>query len=229
MCRQPVMQGQTVRNSAVHNVGRSRSKAFYLCIQRERKLYYLWFRKAWNNLVWICSWHPIQTDNGGEFTHTQKTKRIHPFDSICVKLHITHKLIRPRTPWHNDKSERSHRSVQERFCNHLSFYSYEDLQTRIKRYLYRSNNIPMSVPCWISPNQKQRKMQTAWFSDFSRSMPSLRQKNQFSIDETLSIFPVSHHWQIYIFILWENAVSRTKSAVRCEICAGGMYCRISKR
>lgn len=66
----------------------------------------------------------IQTDNGGEFTHTQKTKRIHPFDSLCAELHITHKLIRPRTPWHNGKVERSHRNDQERFYNHLSFCSY---------------------------------------------------------------------------------------------------------
>ena len=55
----------------------------------------------------------IQTDNGGEFTHTKKTKRIHPFDSLCAELHITHKLIRPRTPWHNGKVERSHRNDQE--------------------------------------------------------------------------------------------------------------------
>lgn len=50
----------------------------------------------------------IQTDNGGEFNHTQKTKRIHPLDVLCNKLHITHKTIRPATPWHNGKVERSH-------------------------------------------------------------------------------------------------------------------------
>ncbi|HJA69857.1 MAG TPA: IS481 family transposase, partial [Firmicutes bacterium] len=47
------------------------------------------------------------------------------------------------------------------FYNHLSFYSYEDLQIQMKRYLYRSNNIPMAVLGWKSPNQKQRKMETA--------------------------------------------------------------------
>lgn len=103
----------------------------------------------------------IQTDNGGEFTHMKKTKRIHPFDSLCAELHITHKLIRPRTPWHNGKVERSHRNDQEPFYNHLSFYSYEDLQIQMKRYLYRSNNIPMAVLGWKSPNQKQREMETA--------------------------------------------------------------------
>ena len=43
------------------------------------------------------------------------------------------------------KVEKSHRSDQERFYNHLKFYSYEDLQIQMKRYLYRSNRIPMTV------------------------------------------------------------------------------------
>ena len=76
----------------------------------------------------------IQTDNGGEFTHTQKTSRIYPLDVLCSRLHIVHKTIRPKTPWHNGKVERSHRNDQERFYNHLSFYSYEDLQLQMKRY-----------------------------------------------------------------------------------------------
>lgn len=35
------------------------------------------------------------------------------------------------------------------------------METRMKRYLYRSNNIPMAVLGWKSPNQKQREMETA--------------------------------------------------------------------
>ena len=38
----------------------------------------------------------IQTDNGGEFTHTQKTNRIHPLHVLCNRLHIVHKTIRPK-------------------------------------------------------------------------------------------------------------------------------------
>ena len=101
----------------------------------------------------------IQTDNGSEFTYTQKTKRIHPVDKLCTQLHIEHKLIRPRTPWYNGKVERSHRFDQERFYNYLKFYSYEDLQIQMKRYLYRSNRIPMSVLGWISPIQKRKQLE----------------------------------------------------------------------
>ncbi|MBQ8077035.1 MAG: transposase [Eubacterium sp.] len=101
----------------------------------------------------------IQTDNGIEFTHTVKTKRIHPFDIFCNKYNINHKLIIPRTPWHNGKVERSHRSDQERFYNFLNFYSYDDLLKQMKRYLNRSNNIPMSVLGWKSPLQKRFELE----------------------------------------------------------------------
>lgn len=105
----------------------------------------------------------IQTDNGSEFNHTRKTSRVHPLDVLCNRLHIVHKTIRPATPWHNGKVERSHRSDQERFYNHLSFYSYEDLQLQMKRYLYRSNRIPMSVLGWKSPIQKRWELEAARF------------------------------------------------------------------
>ena len=100
----------------------------------------------------------IQTDNGSEFNHTQNTTRIHPFDVFCNEIHVQHKTIRPKTPWHNGKVERSHRNDQQRFYNYLKFYSFEDLQLQMKRYLYRSNNIPMSILGWMSPNQIHQKL-----------------------------------------------------------------------
>ena len=59
----------------------------------------------------------IQTDNGFEFTYPRDYKRTHSFDIFCNQLEIQHKLIHPRTPWHNGKVERSHRNDQERFYN----------------------------------------------------------------------------------------------------------------
>ena len=100
----------------------------------------------------------IQTDNGAEFTHFQKTNRAHPMDIECRRLQIKHKLIRPRTPWHNGKVERSHRNDQDRFYNHLRFYSYDDLKVQMKRWLYRSNRIPMSVLGWMSPLQRRQSL-----------------------------------------------------------------------
>ena len=101
----------------------------------------------------------LQTDNGPEFTHLAKTKREHPLDTLCRKLGIRHQKIRPRTPRHNGKVERSHRNDQERFYNHMSFYSYADLIIQMKRYLWRSNNIPMQVLKWKSPLQKRIELE----------------------------------------------------------------------
>jgi len=103
----------------------------------------------------------IQTDNGSEFTQSRRTDRKHAFDVLCSRLNIAHKLIRPRTPWHNGKVERSHRNDQERFYNHMSFYSYEDLKVQMKRYLFRSNRIPMAILDWMSPFQKRQSLLAA--------------------------------------------------------------------
>ena len=100
----------------------------------------------------------IQTDNGQEFTYTMKTDRTHPLDTLLNQLNITHQLIRPRTPRHNGKVERSHRNDQNRFYNFLSFYSYDDLKKQTKSYLKRSNNIPMQVLGWLSPIEMRNQI-----------------------------------------------------------------------
>lgn len=101
----------------------------------------------------------IQTDNGGEFTHIAETNRIHPLDVLCNSLNIEHKLIRPRTPRHNGKVERSHRNDGQRFYNFLSFYSYDDLLKQMKSYLKRSNNIPMQILNWKTPLEKRQELE----------------------------------------------------------------------
>lgn len=99
----------------------------------------------------------IQTDNGPEFTYFRETERIHLFDRFCQEKGIRHQLIRPRTPRHNGKVERSHRNDNERFYSKMSFYSYEDLITQMKRYLYKSNRLPMQTLQWLTPIEKRRK------------------------------------------------------------------------
>ncbi len=110
----------------------------------------------------------IQTDNGPEFRLlNEKTKdgRIHSFDKLCLDLGIEHKCIRPRTPRHNGKVERSHRNDNERFYRYLRYYSFDDLQIQMKDYLRRSNNIPTVVlrssddkRRWLSPNEKELEL-----------------------------------------------------------------------
>lgn len=100
----------------------------------------------------------IQTDNGHEFTYIKNTDRIHPLDTLLNSLKITHKLIKPRTPRHNGKVERSHRNDQQRFYSYLSFYSYDDLLKQMKAYLKRSNNIPMQSLNWLTPLEKRQEL-----------------------------------------------------------------------
>jgi len=102
--------------------------------------------------------YTIQTDNGFEFTHTTNTDRTHPFDILLDHLGIKHKLIRPRTPRHNGKVERSHRNDNARFYQCLKFYSLEDLREQAKRYLSRSNNIPMATLGYLTPLEMREKL-----------------------------------------------------------------------
>lgn len=111
----------------------------------------------------------IQTDNGIEFSHFRETKLIHPFDVFCASLNIEHKLIRPRTPRHNGKVERSHRNDNERFYKYLSFYSYEDLVKQMKDYLYRSNRILSSTLNWKSPVEKRIELEQSGFYNYTLS------------------------------------------------------------
>ena len=100
----------------------------------------------------------IQTDNGSEFTYTRQTKndKEHLLDKFCRINKIEHKLIRPRTPRHNGKVERSHRSDNERFYKYLKFYSFEDLQNQMRAYLKRSNDIPSSTIGWKTPKEMRK-------------------------------------------------------------------------
>lgn len=142
----------------------------YTCIDeasRERFLY--WYNEQSpfstvdfiNKAIKYFGYTPkeIQTDNGQEFTWNKSNiKVIHPMDKLCTKLNIKHHKIKPRTPRHNGKVERSHRNDNERFYTYLKFYSLEDLREQGKRYLKRSNNIPMKVLGFLSPIEMREKL-----------------------------------------------------------------------
>ena len=96
----------------------------------------------------------VQTDNGFEFTNRfSNSKRHLPtlFEATAAKLGIRHKLIRPYTPRHNGKVERSHREDQKRFYSCHSFYSLDDLAKQLAVHNRRSNNFPMRPLGWLSP------------------------------------------------------------------------------
>ena len=76
----------------------------------------------------------VQTDNGFEFTNRfSNRKRDLPtlFETTATQLGIRHKPIRPYTPRHNGKVERSHREDQKRFYSCHRFYSLDDFARQL--------------------------------------------------------------------------------------------------
>ena len=104
----------------------------------------------------------IQTDNGIEFTYKYISEtNICPFDKALIELGIKHKLIPPRTPWHNGKVERSHRNDQRYFYDWETFRSIDELNSKLAEHLIWSNNKTMRTLGRKSPVQILKDKLTA--------------------------------------------------------------------
>ena len=98
----------------------------------------------------------VQTDNGPEFTNRLNSScsdRKTQFEVTLEKLGITHKLIKPYTPRHNGKVERSHRKDNEYFYAAHTFFSFSDYQNQLALWNIKYNNFPMRPLEWRSPKQ----------------------------------------------------------------------------
>lgn len=96
----------------------------------------------------------IQTDNGFEFTNRlagNQTEKKTAFEITAQTLGIKLKHIKPYTPRHNGKVERSHREDQKRFYQHHKFYSFEDFARQLAAWQPRSNRLPMRPLGFLSP------------------------------------------------------------------------------
>ena len=103
----------------------------------------------------------VQTDNGTEFTKQflTKDKNNHSmFEKTAKQLKVKLKRIKPGTPKHNGKVERSHREDQKLFysemirLNHL-ITDENDFKKRLKRHQDKTNNRPMKPLKFMSPKQ----------------------------------------------------------------------------
>ena len=99
----------------------------------------------------------VQTDNGVEFTkrflRTKDEQNYSLFETILAQKNIRHKLIKPYTPRHNGKVERSHKEDQKRLYNKAKFFSFEDFKKQLRRHNQRTNHIPMKPLNFLSPVQ----------------------------------------------------------------------------
>jgi len=96
----------------------------------------------------------VQTDNGFEFTNrfsNSKRDILTLFEFTAAELGVRHKLIRPYTPRHNGKVERSHREDQKRFYDTHRFWSRADFGVQLAAHQSRSNSRPMRPLNWLSP------------------------------------------------------------------------------
>ena len=103
----------------------------------------------------------VQTDNGPEFTKqfmANKTNNHSMFEVTAKRLRIKLKRIKPGTPKHNGKVERSHREDQKLFYSEIVrlnrlITDEEDFKRRLKRHQDKTNNRPMRPLGYKTPKQ----------------------------------------------------------------------------
>ncbi|MBE5806046.1 MAG: CHAP domain-containing protein [Clostridiales bacterium] len=117
----------------------------------------------------------IQTDNGFEFTNrlsynTSIRDRKTLFENKLEELGIRHKLIKPYTPRHNGKVERSHRKDQERFyykkvlhkvywdMNEIKWHKSLDKEKLIKLHIDIRGKSAQEMAAQYKFNDEQMKM-----------------------------------------------------------------------
>ena len=101
----------------------------------------------------------IQTDNGFEFTKRfggSAPDDLTLFEARLKQCKVKHKLIRPFTPRHNGKVERSHRKDNEYFYAVHKFYSFNDFKEQLAIHSRKYNRFPIRPLGWKSPKEVLR-------------------------------------------------------------------------
>lgn len=101
----------------------------------------------------------VQTDNGMEFTKQflAKDENNHSmFEVTAKRLGVRLKRIKPATPKHNGKVERSHREDQKLLYSEIIrtgklITDINDFKRRLKRHQDKTNNRPMRPLNYFSP------------------------------------------------------------------------------
>ena len=114
--------------------------------------------------------HTILTDNGSEFTDryavdmTDKPKDKpsgkHPFDRVCAKAGIKHRLTRPFTPQTNGMVERFNRRIAEaigrqtkRGAGHRLFTDHADRDAFLAKFVHDYNHTRLKCLGYLAPRQ----------------------------------------------------------------------------
>lgn len=103
----------------------------------------------------------VQTDNGSEFTKQFIAREINNhsmFEVTARRLKVKLKRIKPHTPKHNGKVERSHREDQKLFYSEIIrlnrlITDENSFRRRLKRHQDKTNNRPMRPLNYKTPKQ----------------------------------------------------------------------------
>lgn len=150
--------------------GKRKNKKWTIQEKNEIVLLYLDGHMGWTEILrtfsipgnrmlqrWIEQYRKYGTcvDNRGKCTKLQNPNK-------GRQINIKHQLIRAYTPRQNGKVERSHRSDQESFYNHLKFKAYNELKKKMMAWNITYNNRPHSSlrnregkRVWWSPLEKR--------------------------------------------------------------------------
>ena len=89
--------------------------------------------------------HRILTDNGSEFTYkllpkNKQTKKTHPFDEVCERNNIKHKLTKFKHPWTNGQVERFNKQMKDKTTKVCRYRTQAELKQSIENWLNWYNN-----------------------------------------------------------------------------------------
>ncbi len=90
--------------------------------------------------------HTVLTDNGIQFADLPKNRkgptamlRGHPFDRVCQRHQIEHRLTKPNHPWTNGQVERMNRTIKEATVKRYHYDSHDQLRTHLADFVSAYN------------------------------------------------------------------------------------------
>jgi transposase InsO family protein len=90
--------------------------------------------------------HTVLTDNGIQFADLPKNRggltarwRGHPFDRICLRHSIGHRLTQPNHPWTNGQVERMNRTIKEATVKRFFYDTHEQLKAHMSDFIAAYN------------------------------------------------------------------------------------------
>ena len=90
--------------------------------------------------------HTVLTDNGIQFADLPKNRRGptarfrgHPFDRLCLRHGLEHRLTKPNHPWTNGQVERMNRTIKEATVQRYHYDTHGQLRTHLNDFIAAYN------------------------------------------------------------------------------------------